>query len=102
MSGPDHKASLEPKDLREYIKIIREIEFIIGDGIKKAGISEAKNIEIVRKSLVASKDIKEGEAFSEDNITTKRPGNGISPMDIDNVIGKISKKRFIKDDLIEV
>lgn len=100
MQGPDHKASLEPKELESMIKAIRNIELALGNGIKKASKSETKNISIARKSIVASKDIKKGEILSEDNITCKRPGNGISPMKWDEVIGKVAKKDYVKDELI--
>jgi N,N'-diacetyllegionaminate synthase len=101
LPGPDHRASLEPTELKEMVKCIRNIELAIsGGGIKKPSISEMKNIPIGRKSIVAFCNIKKGEVFSENNITTKRPGTGISPMHWDNVIGKIAKKDFEEDELI--
>lgn len=103
MSGPDHAASLEPHELKAMVSAIRNIEkAIAGDGIKKPSPSEHKNIIIARKSIVASKAISTGDFFSEENMTTKRPGNGISPMKWDNVIGKMAKKNFKKDDLIDL
>ena len=102
MSGPDHKASLEPRELQEYISEIKNTLVILGDGIKKPSTSESKNIEIVRKSIVAKTDIEKGAMFSRENLTTKRPGSGISPMLFDYVIGKKAKKNFSKDDLIEL
>ena len=102
MEGPDHKASLEPGELKKMISAIRNIEKALGDGIKKASKSEEKNKIIARKSIVASLDIREGETFRESNITTKRPGNGISPMLWNLVIGSTAKKNFSKDDLIEL
>lgn len=102
MKGPDHKASLEPGELKKMISAIRNIEKALGDGIKKASKSEEKNKIIARKSIVASLDIREGETFRESNITTKRPGNGISPMLWNLVIGSTAKKNFSKDDLIEL
>lgn len=102
LKGPDHKASLEPQELNQMIRSIRNIEKAIGDGFKRPSNSEIKNKLIVRKSLVASKFIKAGELFSEDNITSKRPGTGISPMDLNNIIGKSAKKNFEADDLIEI
>jgi len=102
LPGPDHKASLEPNELKAMIKAIRNIEKALGNGIKKPSKSERKNIEIARKSIVAKRDIKKGEVFSEENITTKRPGTGISPMRWEEVIGKKAPKDFKKDELIEV
>ena len=101
MSGPDHQASLEPKELQEMISAIRKIEVILGDGIKKPSSSEIKNIEIVRKSIVARKDINKDEVFSINNIAIKRPGNGVSPMRWDEFIGSKATKDYLKDDLIE-
>lgn len=101
MEGPDHKASLEPEELKAMVSGIRNIEKSIkGDGLKKPSESETKNIAIARKSIVAKKDIAEGELFSEENITVKRPGNGISPMKWDEVIGKTATKNFNEDELI--
>lgn len=100
MDGPDHKASLEPHELEAMIKAIRNIELALGNGIKKASKSETKNINIARKSIVASKDIKKGEILSEDNITCKRPGNGISPMKWDEIVGQAAQKDYKKDELI--
>lgn len=102
MEGPDHKASLEPDELKQMVKSIRNIELAIGDGIKRATQSEQKNIAVVRKSIVAKRDIKKGEIFSEENITTKRPGNGISPMKWFDVIGTIAKQDFLEDELIRI
>lgn len=103
MDGPDHAASLEPKQLKEMVKAIRNIEQAIsGDGIKKPSISEMKNIEIARKSIVASAQISKGEIFKEENLTIKRPGTGISPMKWDEVIGKVATKNYSTDDLIEI
>jgi len=100
MEGPDHKASLEPDELKAMVKAIRNIEMALGDGVKKASSSEIPNIKIARKSLVAKKDIKKGEAFSEMNLTIKRPGNGISPKRYYEYIGKISTKDYKEDELI--
>jgi len=102
MPGPDHRASLEPCELKAMVKAIRNIERILGDGIKKPSPSEMENIHLVRKSIVAARDIKKGKVFTEENITVKRPGNGISPMDWKNVIGRRAIKDFKKDELIEV
>lgn len=100
MQGPDHKASLEPSELKAMVSAIRNIEKALGDGIKKASPSESENINIARKSIVAKTDIKKGETFSEANLCAKRPGNGISPMRWDEVIGKMADKDYEQDELI--
>ena len=100
MEGPDHKASLEPDELSKMISSIRNIEKAMGDGMKRPSGSEMKNRDIVRKSIVASKEIKSGEFFSEDNITAKRPGDGISPMHWHEVLGMEAIKDFKKDEKI--
>ena len=102
LEGPDHKASLEPEELEVMVNKIRIIEKALGDGIKRAAEAEKKNIAIARKSIVAAKDIKKGEILSEDNITTKRPGNGISPMKWFEVLGTEAIRDFGEDELIEV
>lgn len=100
MEGPDHKASLEPHELKEMVSAIRNIEVAMGNGIKVPSPSELKNKPIARKSIVASTTIKQGEVFSEKNLTVKRPGTGISPMKWDEVIGTTSSKNYSSDDLI--
>jgi len=103
LPGPDHKASLEPDELKAMVTAIRNIEKAVGgSGLKEVSTSEAKNKPIARKSIVASKSIKKGDFFTEKNITVKRPGTGISPMQWDDVIGKTAKKDFEEDDLIEL
>lgn len=103
LPGPDHKASLEPDELKAMVSDIRNIEKAIGgSGLKEVSKSEAKNKPIARKSIVASKSIKKGDFFTEENITVKRPGIGISPIQWDDVIGKTAKKDFEEDDLIEL
>ncbi|OQX78357.1 MAG: N-acetylneuraminate synthase [Bacteroidetes bacterium 4484_276] len=102
MEGPDHKASLEPLELKDMVKSIRNIEKVMGDGLKLPSISEKKNIPIARKSIVASCKILTGEVFSEENITTKRPGTGISPMRWNEVLGRVAQREFKPDDLIEI
>ena len=102
MEGPDHKASLEPDELRKMVEGIRNIEKALGDGIKRVSPSERENLHIVRKSIVASKLIKRGDTFTEDNVTVKRPGNGISPMRWDEIIGKKAVRNFEEDELIEI
>jgi len=100
LSGPDHKASLEPDELKEIVKAIRTVEQSMGEGLKSPMPSELKNRPIVRKSLIAAKNIKQGEKFSEDNITFKRPGTGISPMEYWDMIGKKAQFDIEKDRLI--
>ena len=100
MKGPDHKASLEPDELIAMVKAIRNIEKALGTGIKKASESEKPNMEVARKSIVASKMIQKGDVLSEDNLTVKRPGNGISPMCWDDIVGTIAQKDYEVDELI--
>ena len=100
MDGPDHKASLEPNELKSMIGAIRNIEKAMGDGVKRLTKSEKPNIGIARKSIVAKTGIKKGDIFSEKNITTKRPGYGLSPMNWDSVIGRIAGQDFNENDLI--
>jgi N,N'-diacetyllegionaminate synthase len=102
MRGPDHKASLEPHELIAMIQAIRNIEKALGSDNKIPSTSELKNKPVVRKSIVAAKSIKKGELLSEGNITTKRPGTGISPMRWDKILGKKAKKDFKEDELIEI
>ena len=103
LPGPDHKASLEPEELKTMVIAIRNIEKAVGgSGIKEVSASEAKNKPIVRKSIVVAKKIVKGESFTVENLTVKRPGTGISPMQWDEVIGKTAKKDFEEDDLIEL
>ena len=101
MPGPDHKASLEPNELKLMIQAIRNTEKALGSKIKKPSKSEYQNIKIVRKSLVASREIKKGEIFSEKNLTAKRPGDGLSPFKITKLLGKKSLKNFKKDQKIK-
>tara|TARA_B110000444_G_scaffold261004_1_gene310435 strand:- start:23935 stop:25014 length:1080 start_codon:yes stop_codon:yes gene_type:complete len=101
MAGPDHKASLEPDELKLMIESIRNTENIMGAGEKKASPSEIKNIFIARKSLVALINIKKGDSFSEKNLTAKRSGNGISPMKFWEFIGKKACRDYLKDEIIE-
>ena len=100
MEGPDHRASLEPNELKSMVTAIRNIEKAMGTGIKCPSPSEVKNKLIARKSLVAAQPIKAGERFSADNITAKRPGTGISPMCWDEVLGQVAQKDYEKDELI--
>ncbi len=100
LPGPDHKASLEPDELIEMVKAVRNIEKALGNGEKKSTNSEKENMLIVRKSIVAAKDIAVGEKFSDKNLTIKRPGTGISPMNWDKIIGKTAEKSYSEDELI--
>lgn len=102
MEGPDHKASLEVKELARLVTTIRNVEKAIGDGVKKPSDSEKKNIKIARKSIVAKRGIRKGEIFTEENITTKRPGNGISAMKWNEIIGRYAVRDFCEDELIEM
>lgn len=100
LPGPDHSASLEPRELQEMVKAIRSIEKALGDGVKKPQEAERENREASRKSLVAAKDIAEGETFTVANIVAKRPGTGRSPMSYWSVLGTQAKKQYKADDLI--
>lgn len=100
MEGPDHKASLEPYELKAMVGAIRNIELALGSGIKKASASEAKNIAIARKSLVAKRAITKGEVFSAENLAAKRPGTGISPMRWDDIIGQTAQRDYREDELL--
>lgn len=103
MEGPDHKASLEPDELKAMVCAIRNIEKVIaGDGTKHVSESERKNMAIARKSIVAACDIKAGDTLTEENLTVKRPGNGVSPMRWEEVIGMKAKRDFCEDELIEL
>ena len=100
MEGPDHKASLEPDQLKKMVISIRNIEKALGDGIKKPSKSELPNIQIVRKSIIAKIKIKKGEILNENNLTVKRPGGGISPMKWDEIIGTKAIKDYNEDELL--
>lgn len=102
MEGPDHKASLEPKELKNMVHAIRNVEIALGDGNKSPSKSESKNIHVARKSIIAKINIKKGDVFTTENITVKRPGNGISPMKWHLVLGKTAARNFQQDDLIEI
>lgn len=102
MEGPDHKASLEPEELKKMVESIRNIELALGSGHKVVSPSEKKNIEIARKSIVAARDIVKGEILSESNLAVKRPGNGISPMRWNEVVGSRAIRDFCEDEVIEL
>lgn len=102
LPGPDHQASLEPYELKAMVDAIRNVEVALGDGVKRPSASELKNKPIARKSLVAIRTIRAGESFSKENIGTKRPGTGITPMRWDEVIGRRAPRDFSVDELIEL
>ena len=100
MEGPDHKASLEPHELKAMVEAIRNIELALGSSIKKPSKSETPNINIARKSIVAKCDIKKGQTLTENNLTIKRPGNGINPMRWDEIVGTVANKDYEYDEII--
>jgi len=100
MEGPDHKASLEPDELKAMVKAIRNIELALGSSVKKPSKSEIPNMNVARKSIVAKTEIKKGDKLSEENIAIKRPGNGINPMRWDEIVGSIATKDYSEDELI--
>ena len=102
LPGPDHRASLEPDELKDMVNAIRNIEIAMGSGIKKPSASELKNKPIARKSIVAKCKIKQGDVFTIENLAVKRPGNGISPMRWDEIIGRRAVHDFVEDELIEI
>jgi N,N'-diacetyllegionaminate synthase len=101
LPGPDHQSSLEPLELKAMVSAIRNIEVALGDGIKRLTLSEARNITVARKSLVASRTIKAGEPFTAENLCVKRPGTGISPMRWDEAMHNIANKNYLMDEEIE-
>ena len=102
MEGPDHKASLEPDELAALVRAVRNTELALGNGRKHVTQSEAKNKSVARKSIVAKRNIAAGEVFTEENITTKRPGDGVSPMRWHEVLGTKAKRAFAEDEKIEI
>lgn len=100
LEGPDHKASLEPCELKQMVEKIRNVETALGTSLKKPSSSEIKNINIIRKSIVAKTKINKGEIFTEKNLTTKRPGTGINPMKWDEILGTKAIKNYDEDELI--
>lgn len=102
LPGPDHHASIEPHEFKAMVRAIRNIEAALGDGIKRPCASELKNKPIARKSIVASRPIQSGERFTADNLTAKRPGSGISPMQWDMVVGQTALRDFATDEMIEL
>lgn len=102
MSGPDHKASLEPSELKAMVKAIRNVEKAMGDGVKRVTPSEQANMEAARKSIVAARTIQKGELFTPGNLSVKRPGTGLTPMRWHDVLGRSAKRTFVEDELIEI
>lgn len=102
MLGPDHRASVSPDGLKQMVNAIRNVEKAIGSGLKEPSKPELRNLVVVRKSIVASGDINKGDFFNPENISTKRPGNGISPMMWDKILGKKAKRNFKKDERISI
>ena len=102
MQGPDHKASIEPDELKQMVRSIRNIEKALGNGRKEPCESELENLHISRKSIVASRDIKKGEQFTTENIVPRHAGKGISPARWYEVLGQCAKRDFIEDEMIEL
>ncbi|WP_368293720.1 N-acetylneuraminate synthase [Dehalobacter sp. TBBPA1] len=102
LEGPDHKASLDPRELKAMVSAIRNVELALGDGVKRVSKSENPNKQAARKSIVAKRNIVKGELFTQDNLTVKRPGNGISPMKWFEVLGMSATRDFGEDELIEL
>ena len=100
--GPDHKASITGNELKSLAQGIKKVNLALGNKEKKITSSEKKNLTIARNSLVAAKNIKKGEKFTELNLAVKRPGSGISPMKLFQIVGKIAKKNFVQDELIKI
>ena len=101
LPGPDHKASLEPRELKAMVQAIRNVELALGDGKKRIMPSELANREIARKSIVSMQAIKAGEVFTMQNLTSKRPGTGVSPMELDKFLGRQAKKDYQVNELID-
>ena len=102
MEGPDHRASIEPEEFKAMVEAIRNVERALGINEKIVTESEKDNLDIARKSIVAAKEIKKGDIFDENNLTTKRPGSGISPMRWNEVIGCRANRDYAIDEMIEV
>jgi N-acetylneuraminate synthase len=102
LPGPDHGASLDPDEFKEFVKVIKDTEVFLGDGIKRITSSEEETKDVARKSIVANQFIKKGEIFTDENLTIKRPGIGMSPMQVWDLFGNESPKDFNKDEIIEI
>ena len=101
LPGPDHKASLEPDELGAMVKAIRNVAVVLGSDVKEPTISEIKNMRVVRKSILAGQKIEAGETFSASNLVVKRPGDGVSPMRWDHLIGQIANRQYLPDEKID-
>lgn len=101
LPGPDHEASLEPEELKTMVSAIRNVELALGDGVKRPTTSEIPNIKIARKSIVAGRTIRTGDSYTQDNLAIKRPGNGVSPMRLDEMLGRIAERDYQVDELID-
>ena len=101
MAGPDHKASLEPHELASLVRGVRHVEAALGDGVKAPTPSEIPNMLVARKSIVAARAIQAGEVFTAENLTTKRPGGGLSPMLWDSVLGTNATRDYAPDEVLE-
>ncbi len=101
LPGPDHEASLEPEELKVMVSAIRNVELAMGDGVKRPTASEIPNIRIARKSIVAARTIRTGDFYTQDNLAIKRPGNGVSPMRLDEMLGRIAERDYQADELID-
>jgi N,N'-diacetyllegionaminate synthase len=102
MEGPDHKASLEPFELNEMVRSIRNVEVSLGNGVKIPTPGELENIEVMRKSIVAKIAVRKGEVFTSENLTCKRPSHGISPMEWDTVVGQVAKRDYAPDEMVQI
>jgi N,N'-diacetyllegionaminate synthase len=102
LPGPDHQASLEPSELEAMVRAIRNVELALGDGVKRVAASEAENVNVARRSLMAACAIRKGDRFTEANIAAKRPGGGISPMRWDEVMGRVAPRDYCADEAIEL
>lgn len=101
LPGPDHKASLEPSELKALVTAVRNVRTALGDGVKRPTVSELQNMVVVRKSLVATQPIKAGELFTRENLGVKRPGNGISPMRLEELVGRRANRSYMIDEVIQ-
>jgi len=102
LPGPDHKASLEPNELKQMVRSIREVESALGSSIKQPTVCELKNRVIARRSLVAARDIRAGEAFTPENLAIKRPGDGLSPVRYWELLGKLASKDYVQDEKVQL
>jgi len=101
LPGPDHRASLEPPELRVMVEQVRIVSHALGSGVKTLTTSEAKNMEVARKSVVAVRPIKAGDVFGHENLGIKRPGTGTSPMRYWDLLGRAAVRSYAQDDVID-